>query len=464
MISHSSLMRTASIRISRVMMLSAFLFLQACSSGGSSDPSETAPALAGSDAFDLVNTGPSTADMIEGNVEGMTARLQINRDNAGQPIRLSARGASERDSRQMRFSFSNNDLTGANEEVTLHLFAGIDALPIQPQQRTIIVSATDGASTEEIQLTVNLSPTSAPDIYLLAGQSNMVGFSGDGTKDATPGGPDEINPRIKQLHVTFNDEQNFLNEIQNSNINRSILAPAIITAEDPLHEPLNGAGTGKAGNFIGLGLSFAKAALENTTAEIILVPAAWSGSAFCDNNEGPAGQWNANNTEIPSLGNTWLFDRAVSRTNEAIERTGGVLRGILWHQGESDANERCSQIYLANLERLAQQFRLRIDPDTRGGEFRRADSPIPFIVGTMSRGFDERGDLSVYTDDKQLIDDYHRQIPAQLPFVATSVHDDLVGDQWPCGNTTCIHFGAEALREIGNRYYQQLLSVMSEFR
>jgi len=458
-------MRTAGIRISCMVIVMSTLLLQACS-GGSSGSGQTDPqvTLAASTSFDLTNTGPTTANLVEGNPNGIGVGLRITRSTAADPITLSARGATAQDNRQMSFGFSKNGLTSASEDVTMQMFVGIDALPIQTQQRSIIVSATDGTSTEEIVVTLNLSPTRAPDVYLLAGQSNMIGFSGDGTKDASPGGPDETNPRIKQLHVTFNDEQNFLNEIQNSNINRSVLAPAIITAEDPLHEPLDGSGTQKAGTFIGLGLSFAKAALQNTSADIVLVPAAWSGSAFCDNNEGPIGQWNANQTNEPNLGNTLLFDRAVSRTNEALAQTGGVLRGILWHQGESDANERCSELYLANIERLAQQFRLRINPDIRGGEFRRADSPIPFILGTMSRGFDERGDLSVFSNDKQLIDNYHRQLPNQIPFVSTSVHDDLVGDQWPCGNTTCIHFGAEALREMGNRYYQELQSVMSEFR
>jgi len=448
--------------VSTSFVLAASFLLHGCSSGGS-EGSENTP-LADSLTFDLVATNAGSVTVVEGASGGANIPIQLNRfSDDTNPIFLSARGANSADNRQVRVAFSADTLEGGNNQTELSVWVGIDALPIQPHQRTIVVSATDGQNTDEVELNIDVQPTSAPDIYLLVGQSNMIGFSGDGTKLAGPGQPDEPNERIKQLHVTYNDENNqFTDESAFRSVQRNIVSPAIITAEDPLHEPLNPSTNRKDNNYIGLGISFAKAALNDTTADVVLVPAAWSGSAFCENNGGPMGQWNADQTNDPSLGNTWLFDRAITRTNAAIDRTGGVLRGILWHQGESDANESCSVSYLANLERMAQQFRLRIKPDVRGGEFRRADAPIPFISGTMSRGFDEREDLSVYSDSKQLIDDIHRLLPQQLPFVGTSVHDDLVGPQWPCGNTSCIHFGAEALRTIGNRYYEQLRSVMAE--
>jgi len=243
---------------------------------------------------------------------------------------------------------------------------------------------------------------------------------------------------------------------------KNAIAPLIVTAEDPLHIPVDDSNTsGKELDYIGLGLSFAKTALPNTTADIVLVPAAWSGTAFCDNNGGPRGQWNAQPTSDPALGNTWMFDRAVTRADMAIDETGGILRGILWHQGESDANERCVVSYSANLENLARQFRLQIKPDLRGGELRRADANIPFIVGTMSKGVDDREDLSMFNEEKQIIDAVHRNIAQQLTFAGFSNNDDLVPRAYPCGNTSCVHFGPQALREMGSRYYQALLNAAS---
>ena len=90
-------------------------------------------------------------------------------------------------------------------------------------------------------------------------------------------------------------------------------------------------------------------------------------------------------------------------------------------------------------------------------EFRGAEAPIPFIIGTMSRGADERGDLSMFSPEKQMIDDAHRELAETLPFAALANLDDLTPDNgFPCGNTTCIHFGAEAQRVAGARYYEAL--------
>jgi hypothetical protein len=78
----------------------------------------------------------------------------------------------------------------------------------------------------------------------------------------------------------------------------------------------------------------------------------------------------------------------------------------------------------------------------------------------MSRGADERGDLSDFPPDKQLVDLAHRNLPNLVPFTALSNHDDLTpANGYPCGNTTCIHFGPGALREMGSRYYDALLSA-----
>lgn len=443
----------------RGTLLATALILHGCSSSSGFEPDN----VLNSTEFDVFTTGAENVTVVEGAGDATRIALQLNRTDGGNtPITLSATGATLEDDLNMQVEFSNTTLNGENDQSELLLRIGVGGLPIAEHQRTILISATDGQNTDQVEVNVTVQPTTAPDIYLLVGQSNMIGFSGDGTKQAGPGGPDETNPRIRQLNVTYNDENSFFNEASAfRNVERNVMSPAIITAEDPLHIPLGQNADSKDGDFIGLGLSFAKAALENTTTDIVLVPAAWSGSAFCNNNQGPMGQWNADETDNPALGNTWLFDRAVTRTNAAIDETGGVLRGILWHQGESDANQECAAVYLENLEHMAQQLRTRIKPDIRGEEFRHVDAPIPFVSGTMSRGFDERDDLSVFGPDKQLIDDSHKLLPSELSYAGNSVHDDLVGPQWPCGNTTCIHFGPEALRTIGRRYYEQLIGVMT---
>lgn len=438
-----------------VLALAVALFVAGCSED-SGAPLDSPP----TGDFELRSL-QNDLTLIEGDDTGLSIPLALQRQNGHEnPVELSLAGVSADDTAFISSSFTQLTLTPNADESQAVLKLAIADLPLLPQQRQFIVTATDGIDQDEMLLNVNVVPVAAPDIYLLVGQSNMVGFSGDGTRQAYAGGADETNPRIKQLNVSKNDRQNiFLDEDDFSSSSLNVVQPAITTAEDPLHVPLDPSNTtGKDLEYIGLGLSFAKAALNNTSQDIVLVPAAWSGSAFCTNNDGPNGQWNAQPSDNPNLGNTWLFDRAVARANLAIQNTGGILRGILWHQGESDSNDRCAPLYAENLERLVYQLRLSIDADQRGGDLRRPDSNIPFVVGTMSRGADERGDLSNFTDAKQQVHLAHSNLPSQVSSTALSIHDDLIpANGYPCGNTTCVHFGAAALREMGNRYYSALV-------
>lgn len=424
--------------------------------GGGSDGGSTSTG-----DFNLQSVNPITLE--EGNPEGANIPVILNRlDGHNKPVNLSITGATDADNRLITVGLFPEQLAVDQNNSSINLGLAIDDLPIMAQQRTFYIDADDGEDTARITVQINVQPVNAPDVYLLAGQSNMVGFSGDGTRDADAGGPDEAHPRIFQLNVSKNDQDTvFTTKADFTSESSNVIESArVVQAQDPLHVPLDPANSSaKDVSYIGMGISFAKAAINNTTQNIILVPAAWSGSAFCDNDQGwPKGQWNAQPSSNANLGNTWMFDRAVTRTNIALAETGGILRGILWHQGESDANNtECAMEYQANLERLAQQFRLQINADLRGGDLRRPDANIPFVLGTMSRGIDERGDLSEFGLGKQLIDNAHKTLPSKVSHAAISISDDLIpSNGFPCGNTTCIHFGAAALREMGRRYYDGL--------
>ncbi len=351
---------------------------------------------------------------------------------------------------------------GANEtNATINIRLDIADRPLKEHERTFIIRADDGSNNATMEIELAVQPVAAPDVYLLIGQSNMVGFSGDGTKQDYSGGQDEPHERIFQLNVTQNDQfEIFKDKDDYTSVTKNVIGADLVRAEDPLHFPINPFSNDKEHSYIGLGLSFAKAALTDTTQDIVLVPAAWSGSSFCSNDFGPNAQWNAQETNNPELGNTWLFDRALTRTKVALDQSGGILRGILWHQGESDSNEECASLYLENLERLAQQLRLRAAPDLRGGDYRQPDSNIPFILGTMSRGIDERGDLSTFPEDKEDVDNAHKLLPTKVAHVEVVNNDDLIPENgYPCGNSSCIHFGPNALREMGRRYYEALLQA-----
>ena len=438
------------------LLCAAVLLLTACSSTNSGTPTN----------FQL-ELSQDNLVLTEGSAAGLSIALELTRQNEHDtPVQLAIEGVSTADDAFLTSNFSQSTLTPDNDNSQLTLSLAIADLPILDQERQFRLTASDGIETQNLTLTVNIVPVDAPDVYLLVGQSNMVGFSGDGTRQDFAGGLDETNPRIRQLNVSPNNQNEiFIGQENFISIDDNVGEPRLTLAEDPLHieRDIENADR-KAEDYIGLGLTFAKAALNNTSREIILVPAAWSGSAFCEEDiGGPPGQWNAQITDDPALGNTWLFDRAITRANLALQESGGILRGILWHQGESDAKDDCAQSYAANLEQLTQQMRIQISADARGPDLRLANSNIPFVAGTMSRGIDERDDLSDFSDVKQLIDDAHRNLPNVIAFSALSNHDDLVpANGYPCGNTSCVHFGAIALREMGSRYYAALLRAANQ--
>ena len=338
----------------------------------------------------------------------------------------------------------------ANGAANIDIELGYDVAPIQTQERMMVITGNQDDILVSVDVPFTVNPTSAPDIYLLIGQSNMVGFPGD-VKQDFEGGPDATDPRILQLNVTSNDQQFFMVADDFSSESNNVGDPAIITAENPLHRQ------NKSGLSIGLGLDFAKSALNDTTANIVLVPAAYSSSAFCAGT-GPLGAWNGLPTSDPLLGNTWMFDRAVMRANVAIRETGGILRGILWHQGESDSADAgftgCAELYADNLDTMIDQLRLQINSDVAGDHL-----DVPFVAGTLSRG----GEFADQSGPRLIVDTVLKNI-TQLDSMAGIVNnDDLIPENgFPCSvnNTECIHFGAEALREMGRRYYSVLSEVV----
>ena len=414
--------------------------------------------------FEIRSTDPGLV-LVEGDQNGLSIPLSLERkEGHDRPVQLTIEGLTAEDDAFITSSFTPLTLTPSDDESEAILTLSIGDLPLEPQQREFLITASDGVDQDVMPISVTVQPTPAPDVYLLVGQSNMVGFSGDGTREAFAGGLDESNVRIKQLNGSKNNEfDTFVSSEDYTSPSVNVVEPSIVTALDPLHIPLDvNNETGKDESYIGPGLSFAKQALANTSADIILVPAAWSGSSFCANDNGPPGNWMADPSDNPDLGNTWLTDRAVTRANLALSTTKGVLRGILWHQGESDANERCAPLYEENLKNLVDALRTRVQPVGSDGLLR-SSGTIPFVLGTMSRGADEREDLSVFLESKQMIDDVHRNFPNVVEGVALSNNDDLIpANGYPCGNSSCIHFGAAALREMGQRYYQGLLRAVAQ--
>lgn len=403
-------------------------------------------------------------DLQEGDASGLIVPIAVSRfDGRPVPIELGLYAETPDGDRNLVVRFDHSVLAEDQASTQLNVALGVAMAPVDNHERRFLLVGSDGLMRQEVPLIFNIKPVAAPDVYLLIGQSNMVGSSEGGARNSQPGGPDASNERIHQLNVVPNNRHSIFRQAGDfTNESTNVLEPRLVVAADPLHEPLHPGQPGKGGTHIGLGMSFAKSALQRTTQQIYLVPAAWGATGFCANQMGELA-WNAAPTGIASLGGTWLTDRALTRLNMTLRDTGGILRGILWHQGGADSNNsECAHTYADNLSRLVARLRSEASVDARGSAARGPDAPVPFIVGTQSKGRDEHSDFSQFSPTKIEVDTVHRSVSSLIPFADFVNHDDLVPPSYPCGSGSCVHFGAAAYREMGVRFDQAIKRVIDQ--
>lgn len=223
-------------------------------------------------------------------------------------------------------------------------------------------------------------------LFLLAGQSNMAG------RGVVTDSDREQIPRI----LMFDKQGEW--------------RPAV----DPLHfdkPKLVGVGLGK--TFATL---YAKA---HPGVTVGLIPCAVGGS--------PIDAWAPGGFHKSTK--THPYDDCLARMKGALPK--GTLKGILWHQGESDSKPELSQAYESKLHRLIARFR---------NEFSAPN--VPFIVGQMGQ-FEERP----WDEDRTRVDQAHRQLPEKVSHTAFVPSNGL---QHKGDNT---HFDSPSYRELGKRYF-----------
>ncbi|MBL0727225.1 sialate O-acetylesterase [Piscinibacter sp. HJYY11] len=269
--------------------------------------------------------------------------------------------------------------------------------------------------------------TAGYDIFLLAGQSNMAGrglvtapIDADGTPD----------PAIR---MWSHDTQ------------------SIVEAKDPLLHPERGSKpTG-----VGPGMSFAKAYLAWRRAngfpnrKVLLVGAAWGGTSFVQQRSGSNGlRWLV--TDNPALGGD-LYRGAVARATAAIAEarrldTTSAIRGILWHQGESDIVNGGAAEYAQRHDELMRAFRSEIP----------GAAEVPIVVGEMTPCFlwEPCRDSSITVvgqAERTPVLSYLHGIAATLPRSAwvssAGLSDNGAGDR--------VHFNTASQRELGRRFFSR---------
>jgi hypothetical protein len=239
-----------------------------------------------------------------------------------------------------------------------------------------------------------LPPKESFHLFLLVGQSNMAGRGA-------------ITPADKEPHARVL----MLNQ-----------AGEWVPAVDPLHfDKPKMVG-------VGLGRTFALEVARATPGVTIgLIPCAVGGS--------PIDSWQPGVFYQPTQSHPW--DDALRRAKLALQ--SGTLKGILWHQGESDSSRELAAGYEAKLHDLVARFRRELSaPD------------VPFIVGQLGVFPD-----SPWNEHKKLVDRAHRDLPQKVKLTAFVPADGLnhKGDK--------THFDAAAYREFGRRYAAAYLKLIA---
>ena len=234
-------------------------------------------------------------------------------------------------------------------------------------------------------------PVFAKDIYLLVGQSNMAGRGNLGG----------IVPVIPSDRIEKLDKNDRWTE-----------------ATEPLHfdKPSVGAG---------LGMSFARIIADRDRAATIgLVPCAVGGSAL--------NEW------MPGAP---LYTEAIRRAKIAAK--DGEIKAILWHQGESDADQGALELtYNERLSKMVAAMRKELSLD---------EKKVPFLFGAIGEFT-----ASPYLRGNASFNRVQRHAVELIPNSAFVEAADLLS------NWDKIHFDTASVRTLGERYAAAYLKLKGE--
>ena len=232
---------------------------------------------------------------------------------------------------------------------------------------------------------------SAFDLYLLIGQSNMSGRG-----------------YITGKFITEGDANVFMLTKENK----------WVPAKNPLHfdkPKIAGVGPG-----LSFGIAMKKA---NPKHKIGLIPCAVGGSSI--------DTWKPGGYDEPTK--THPYDDMLLHLQAALK--SGVLKGVLWLQGEADSKPEKAAVYLPKLETLIKELR------SVAGNPR-----LPFVAGQLGR----------YREEFQNINKVLKDLPAKVSYTAIASSKGL-SDR---GDKT--HFTAEAQEKMGQRMAKQMKKLQKK--
>jgi hypothetical protein len=126
-----------------------------------------------------------------------------------------------------------------------------------------------------------------------------------------------------------------------------------------------------------------------------------------------------------------LYSNAVRRAQLAMKV--GTLKGVIWHQGESDSSPGKAETYGKRLDQMIRDLRADLGtPD------------LPFVAGQLGEFLLTRGSNNVA--EVQLVNETIAKLPTRVPHTGFVLSADLKhkGD--------ALHFDTASQRELGRRF------------
>src|SRR6186713_3021988 len=219
-------------------------------------------------------------------------------------------------------------------------------------------------------------------VFIMAGQSNMAGRG------------------IVEPEDTLSDKRIL-------SINKD---GQIVIAKEPLHfYELERTG-------LDCGLSFAKTVIKKIpdSVSILMIPTAIGGSSIK--------QWLGDSV----FRNVKLFSNFLSKVE--IAKQNGVIKGILWHQGESDANEKNIPLHKERLHLLFSKFRSSV-----------GNNELPVLLGELGSFSENPVNFNLIN---KAIHDYATEDKNSRVISTKDLKDK--GDH--------LHFDSEGQRTMGERF------------
>lgn len=284
--------------------------------------------------------------------------------------------------------------------------------PVGRYRVNVRISVSASGSSEATVMTFSVEPVFIGDLWIMAGQSNMEGC----------GKLIECEPPQEGVSCFYLGDRWGIAEDPLCWLNDSI-DPVHRVTPTPQH-PEIGDIVARQNRFRGasLGVPFAKELLRHTGVPVGLIMCAHGGTSM--------EQWDPGR---PGETGTTLYSAMIRK----VRKLGGKVKGLLWYQGESDADELAAPFYRERTKSFVEALRRDI-----------GDPGLPFVYAQLSvvYAWGRGPETWDHIREEQRLMESELGCAAIVPTIDATLSDT-------------IHLDAPSLREVGKRMAWRALSI-----